>query len=56
MARRTTKGRSASGHPLKGKTSSGGPKFLNGRKGGATQAGSRGGRKITKRTSHKRGY
>lgn len=48
MGRKITKGRSATGHPLKGKTSSGGPKFLNGRKGGATQAKSRSGRKMTK--------
>ena len=44
------------GHPLKGKTSKGGPKFLNGRKGGATQASSRSGRKLQKRSTAKRGY
>lgn len=40
--KKITKGRSAQGHPLKGKTSTGGPKFLNGRKGGATQSTRRG--------------
>lgn len=47
MARRKAKGKGAKvaqkgrwpqGHALKGKTSSGGPKFLNKRKGGATQS------------------
>lgn len=47
--RKITKGRSATGHPLRGKTSSNGPKFLNKRKGGATQAKARSGRRITKR-------
>ena len=36
------------GHPLRGKTSTGGPKFLNGRKGGAQQAKATSGKKITK--------